>query len=95
VQIESGLTAARAEDRIGPYDEGAMLTATQTFRRAASQLPRFQEPATLLLSTPIAYAHKGAVAAFAFWYLCWSLTDYGKGRRRFQLRVTGESLAEV
>jgi len=53
----------KTENRIGQYNEGAMLTATEIFSRAGSHCSASKNTATLLLSTPIAYAHKGAVAA--------------------------------
>jgi formyltetrahydrofolate deformylase len=47
----------------GQYSEGALLTATEIFRGQGTLHPTLSNSAILLLSPPIPYAHKGAVAA--------------------------------
>ena len=61
--MESGLAVTRLDGGTGQYSEGALLTAPEIFRRAGTLHATLNNSAILLLSTPIPYAYKGAVAA--------------------------------
>src|SRR5271169_5402567 len=61
--MESGMFDMRTEDQLVRYGESTLLTATEIFRRAGTTCRTPGNTATLLLSTPIPYARKGALAA--------------------------------